>query len=342
MKRAHHTYISAEAWEAFVARYFRNRVLSVTVIEADPWRHPWWTDLSWSVETEQWVARVNPGFCISGSGADPLVSVPENLASEETRERLGITDATSVPVDAYLSELPAIPLPSTRWRAIGTDATTVSGSPAESVPERFARRGVMGPAVLDTTGQNGAVLRVDGLLEDRREARLLRACDLVLTHDRVRSVITPSLLPGILDVEFAQVNQISRPGPWLEIQRQYEPVAGRAIADVVLGSAADTGRDEHLIATLYLLSPPGAESGSDPDSTWEPSVEYRRRWNLEYRATYEDTIVEPTRLTIAVPQLGLGALGIQAQPILDEINARTAELEAALGRVENFGTFSIA
>jgi hypothetical protein len=342
MKRAHHTYISAEAWGAFVAYYFRNRVLSVTVIEADPWRHPWWTDQSWSAETEQWVARVQPGFCLSGTGADPQVSVPENLAGEETLERLAITDPTSASVDAYLSEAPAIPLPAARWRAIGTDAAAVSGSPIEAVPERFAERGVMGPAVLDTTGDGGAVLRVDGLLEDRREARLLRACDLVLTHERVRSVIAPSLLPGILDVEFAQVNQISRPGPWLEIQRQYEPVAERAIADVVLGSAADTGRDEKHLATLYLLSPSGAEPGSDPDESWEPSVEYHATWNLQYRATYEDTIVEPTRLTIAVPQLGLGALGIRAQPVLDQINARTAELEAALRRVENVGTFSIA
>jgi len=342
MRRPHRTYISAQAWDAFVAQYFRNRVLSITVIEADPWRHPWWTDLSWSAEAEQWTARVTPGFCISGTGSDPQVSVPENLAGEETRERLEITDPTSDLVDAYLSELPSIALPSSRWRAIGTDAAAVSGSPIESVPPQFSRRGVMGPAVLDTGGEGGAVLRVEGLLEDRREARLLRACDLVLTHDRVRSVIAPSLVPGLLDVEFAQANQISRPGPWVEIQRKYEPASERGIVDLLIGSAADTGRDELHLATLYLLSQPGAEPGSDPDATWEPSVEYHVKWNQQYRATYEDTIVEPTRLTIAVPQLGLGALGIRAQPILDEINQRTAELEAALRRVENVGRFSLA
>jgi hypothetical protein len=330
-------------WDAFVDRYFRNRILSVTVIDALPWRHPWFTELAWSTPAEQWTARINPGYCLSGTGADPQITVPANLASAETRERLSIEDEESdEPIDASLSELPSIPIAASRWRPIGTDAVVLSGSTAEPVPDRFAKRGVMGHVVLDTAGQGGVVQRVSGLLSDRRSARLLRACDIVLTHDRVRSSIVTSLSPGVLDIDFVQVGTIARPGPWIQIERKYEPAANGSIVDLVIGAAADTGRDILHLATLYLLSPEGQDPGSIPDETWEPSVEHHREWNLQYRAIYEDTIVEPTRLTIAVPQLGLGALGMRAQPILDEINARTAELEAQLRRVENAGTFSLA
>lgn len=343
MRRPRQNVIPPAEWNDFVRDYFRNRVLQVTVIDAGMWRHPWWTDLRWSIEAEMWTARITPGYCLSGTGADPQVSVPATLAAQETLDRLEIEDPTSEPVDAYLSELPAVPVRVSQWRPIGTDAVVVSGSIGEPVPARFAERGVMGPTTLDTGGDGGTVQRIDGLIEERNQARLLRACDLVLTHDRVRSVIAPSLSPGVLDVEFTQVNAISRSGPWVEIQRKFEPPGERAaLADRVTGAAADTGRDELHLATLYLLSPEGQEPGSDPDATWEPSVVHHREWNLQYRATYEDTIVEPTRLSIAVPQLGLGALGMRAQPILDEINRRTAELEALLRRTENVGTFSLA
>lgn len=342
MRRRRQSLIDAEGWNAFVERYFRNRVLSITVIDAPPWRHPWWTDLRWSIEAGQWTATVKPGYCLSGTGADPQVSLPARLAPADTLDRLGLDDPTSEPVDAYLSERPAIPIDVSKWRAIGTDAIVASGSAAEAVPRRFAERGVMGAGVLDTGGEGGAVLRVGGLASDRASARLLRACDLVLTHDRVRSVIVPSLSPGVLDVDFSQVAAIRRPGPWVEIQRKHEPPGSGGIVDLVLGASADLGRDSIRLATLYLLSPPGQESGSEPDQTWEPSVTHHREWNLQYRAVYDDTIVEPTRVSLAVPQLGLGALGIRAQPVVDEINRRTAELEAALRRVENAGAFTLA
>jgi hypothetical protein len=342
MRTAQKVWIDPDDWDRFVAEYFFRRIRSVQVLDASEWRHPWQTDLAWSAEAEQWTARVWPGYCLSGSGADPRVIVPETLAGEEALQRLEIAKPSEDrSAEVYLSEVPSIPLPPIKWRAIGTDAVVVSGSAGEPVPERFRRRGVISPVELDTGGDNGAVVRVSGLVEDRRQARLLRACDLVLTHDRVRSVVASSLMPGVLDVEFSQINQVSRRGPWVEIQRQYVP-PGAGILDLVTGAAADPGRDELHLATLYLLSPEGEEPGSVPDETWEPSSIYRQQWNLQYRATYEDTIVEPTRISIAVPQLGFGALGARAQPIVDEINRRTAELEAALRRTENVGVFSRA
>lgn len=343
MRKPQKVTIDADAFEDFVDEYFRKRIRSIEVLDAPDWRHPWRTDLTWDYEGERWTAKVWPGFCLSGSGADPQVIVPGTLVGLETRERLGIDlrKPEEESIEAYLSESPRIPLPPIKWRAIGTDAVVVSGSAGEPVPEKFQKRGVMSPTELDTQGENGAVVRVSGLVEDRRQARLLRACDLVLTHDRVRSVVQPTVVEGSVDVEFSQIGTISRKGPWVEVQRKFEP-PGAGIVDLVLGAAADTGRDELHLATLYLLSPEGEEPGAVPDETWEPSAIYRHRWNLQYRATYEDRIVEPTRISIAVPQLGGGALGIRAQPIIDEINRKTAELEAALRKVENVGVFSRA
>jgi hypothetical protein len=343
MRRPRTSLISVDGWNAFVDAYFRGRVVSITSIEPIPWRHPWWSDIRWDSIGERWTAEITPGFCLSASGNDPLVSVPGVLAAVGTMERLGIERPTSATVDAYLSELPRVPISVTQWRPIGTDAVEVTGSIGESVPQQFLDRGVVGPVVLDTSGQNGAVTRLSGFVQDRNAARLLRACDLVLTHDRPRTVIGPSLGDGVLDVDFSLLsNGVRRAGPWVEIVRKYEPAEPGGIADQIFGAAGDTGRDVRHLATIYLLSQPGQEPGSEPDETWAPTVVYHTEWNQQYRVRFQEVTVESTRITIAVPQLGGGALGARAQPIVDEINQRTAELEAALARVENFGIFSLA
>jgi hypothetical protein len=335
--------ISAPAWNAFLDRYYRGRILSITALEPPPWRHPWWTELQWSTIAESWTITVEPGFCLSSTGADPQVTTREDLASTETLERLEIVRPGNKPVDAYLSEAPRVPVPVIKWRPIGTDATGLTGEATESVPTRFAERGVMGPLVLDTSGDGGIVTRVSGLASDRRQARLLRAADLVLTHDRSRAVVESTLDGSQLDIDFslASAGQ-ARPGPWIQLERKYEPGAPGDLVDRIVGGVADGGRDMLHLATLYLLSAPGQEPGSEPDATWEPSVVHYVRWNQQYRTTMSDLVVEPTRVSIAVPQLGLGTLGAQAQPVVDEINRRTADLEAALRQVENFGTFSLA
>jgi hypothetical protein len=343
MRRRTSIQISTAMWNGVVERYYRNRILSITVLEPPPWRHPWWTELQWSSVAESWTIRVEPGFCLSSEGVDPQVTIPGILAAAETLERLEIERPSGDPVDAYLSESPRVPVPVIKWRPIGTDAVGLSSEATESVPERFAARGVMGPVVLDTGGSGGLVTRLSGLASDRRQARLLRAADLVLTHDRSRAVVESTLVGSQLDIDFSLASAGSaRRGPWIQIERKYEPASPGDIVDRIVGAVADGGRDTLHLATLYLLSGPGQEPGSEPDATWEPSVVHHRRWNQQYRATNSDLVVEPTRVSIAVPQLGLGALGARAQPVLDEINRRTAELEAALRRVENFGTFSLA
>lgn len=335
--------INTTDWNDFLDRYYRGRIASITALEPPPWRHPWWTELQWSTIAESWTITVEPGYCVSSTGADPQVTTREDLASPETLERLEIVRPGKKSVDATLSESPRVPVPVIKWRPIGTDATGLAGEATESVPTRFAARGVMPPVLLDTRGDGGIVTRVSGLESDRRQARLLRAADLVLVHDRSRAVVESTLDGSQLDIDFslASAGQ-ARPGPWIQLERKYEPGEPGDLVDRIVGSVADGGRDMLHLATLYLLSAPGQEPGSEPDATWEPSVVHYVRWNQQYRTTISDLVVEPTRVSIAVPQLGLGALGARAQPIVDEINRRTADLEAALRQMESFGTFTLA
>lgn len=341
MRKRRPNAISGRWWNAFVEEYFRGRVLSVRGEDAPPWRHPWWTDLRWSHEAEQWVARATPGYCVSAEGADPQVEIPARFASAETRERLGLSGDETTTCEARLSERPGIPLPTSRWRAIGTDAVETTGSPGEAVPARFAARGVMGATVLDSGGEGGLVTRLSGLATDRAEARLLRACDLVLTHDRQRATAAVDLSASAVDVVFSS-SAPARRGPWLEVRRKHEIEPPPGAMDMIVGGSADVGRDSLRLATLYLLSEPGAEPGAEPDATWEPSVVHRQKWNLQYRSRRQEMIVAPTRIAVPVPILGLGALGARAQPIVDEINRRAAEMEEALAARRSEGVFSLA
>lgn len=331
-------------WNRLVELWFRRRVLELNVLEPQPWRHPWFTRVEWDGVESVWRARISPGFCLSPSGeAVPRVSLAERLAPPETLARLGIdSPASESPVDCYLDEDPAIPLPVGLLRAIGTDAPAIAGGETESVPPFFVERGVLGPAVLDTSGE-AAVVRIDGLISSRSSARLLRACDLVLYHDRLATTVSRTLEPDAVafDLTLSRLPS-NRVGPWIETARDYQAEAARDAAAVLLGAQTDPGRDGLHLATVYFLSPAGAAEGSDPDATWQPYVRHRAFWNLQYLARSEIVPVEPTRIAVPVPQLGLGQLGAAAAIFTEAVNRNLAQLEAALRRVENAGEFYMA
>lgn len=324
--------------------FFRHRVLDLNFLEPTPWRHPWYTRAEWDGTEETWRARIVPGFCLSPSGeAVPVVDLREDLAPEETLARLGIESPSSGnTVEARLDEDPRFPLPASGFRAIGTDAAAVAAGAAESVPDFFAERGVLGAQVLDTSGES-AVIRINGLVSSRANARLLRACDLVLWHDRLQTTVTPELSGD--EVTFTLT--LRRPGDyragaWVGIERDFAAAEAREAASVLLGEQTDPGRDGLHLATVYLLSPPGTPEGSDPDGTWQPYVKHREFWNVQYLTQTAEITVEPTRIAVPVPQLGLGQLGAAAAIFTEAINQNLAELEAALRRVENAGAFYMA
>lgn len=324
--------------------FFRHRVLEVNLLEPTPWRHPWFARVEWDGTEELWRARITPGFCLSPSGeAVPVVDLPEDLAPPATLERLGIESPSSGnTVSAWLDEDPRFPLPASGFRAIGTDALAVPGGATESVPDFFSDRGVLGPQVLDTSGE-AAVIRINGLVASRANARLLRACDLVLWHDRLQTTVTPEIKGD--EVTFTVTLRRpgdARAGAWLGVERDFKGAQAREAAAVLLGAATDPGRDGLHLATVYLLSPPGTPEGSEPDGTWSPFVKHREFWNVRYVTSSAEIVPEPTRIAVPVPQLGLGQLGAAAAIFTEAINQNLSELEAALRRVENTGVFYMA
>ena len=336
---------SAPAFNALVDLYFRHRIVSALALAASPWRHPWHTTVRWSEESGAWLASVKPGACLSAtSDGDPVVRVDRIVAPAETVTRLELPPrGDERNLRAYLSEGAPLTLRPGLFRPIGTDAVGTERLPGEAVPTFFASRGVLGPRILRDAG-GAAVLATEGLVTDRRQARLLRACDLVLGHDRpatTAAVRTSDLSPGSAALEFSTGRATSYDGaPQLSALAKWTSPADVAALDLALGTGTDSGRDEIRLATVYLLSDPGMEEGSDPVGPgWTPFVDHDVFWNLQYQTRFDAVEVEPTRLETPIPILAAGELGRFAKAFTDDINGRVAEMEAALARVRSRGSF---
>lgn len=335
--------IPTTKWNRFVDFYFRNRIAQVVSDDGEPWRHPWYTRLAWDPFEEHWTARVKPAPCVSDtSDGDPTVSVPARLAPPETAERLGLDERSGDgPVDAFLSEEPDIILRPDLWRAVGTDAVVADGS--EAVPAYFTERGVLGPQVMDAGGSQ-VVVRIRGVLADRASARLLRACDLVLTHERARTAVIAQLANldlDEIDVDFLRDASGVRRDPYLQAVREYRDTVVPDSLSLLLGEATDDGRDSIHLATLYLLSPPGTPEGSDPDETWTSHVDHHVHWPLQYVTRFDVVEPDPTRITVPAPQLGQGQLGRIGERFAAAINESFDQLETQLVQVRNEGRFSM-
>lgn len=312
--------VSAESWNRFVDRVFRSRIIDVRGAEPEPWRHPWYTRLAWLGELEAFAIRVKPGYCLSGNPSGAMattvgVEVPGEVAPAKTKERLGTANGLLPDtVEAWLREDPVIPLPAGIWRKVGTDAEPFGQ--LETVPRFFRKRGV-NPAPqgrLDAFGISvaGGVAGDGFPIHDR--PRLLRACDLVLYHDRPANSTDWQLGTGV-EGTIAQFRTVptSRPDrrerPYLRIVRRYDPPAPLDPVAYLQGGVEDAGTDSIRMATLYLLGPRQGEGATgEPEAfpaKWEPHVRHDRFWNLRYLVNRFEP--GPDVLPLEVPGLELAA-----------------------------------
>lgn len=315
--------VSTQAWNRFVTHVMRHRLVGVRSVRAEPWRHPWYTRVGWDLERKAFVWRTKPGFCLSGydQGAREVTvtaRVAAKHAPPKTLERLRKSrhgGSGEDLVDAYLREGPAVTIGAATWRAVGTDAVAFGDGAAEVVPRYFRKRGV-NPAVrrgsdaFGLTATAGAT--ADGFPIWERP-RLLRACDLVLYHDRPANSTDWQLGTGV-EGTIAQFRAVttSRPDrqarPYLRTVRRYEPPAPLDPVAFLQGGAEDGGTDSIVIATLYLLSEAGTREGSAPETNparWSPHVEHRVFWNLQY--VLNGFVSGPAVLPLEVPGLELAA-----------------------------------
>jgi hypothetical protein len=198
---------------------------------------------------------------------------------------------------------------------------------------------VLSPVQVDTSGGE-IVTRIQGLARDRSEARLLRAIEVVLNHDRLVTVTNTATGAGEVIIDLSLQ---SSPGavddPYITLETKYGDTIPADFIPLVTGEATDSGRESIRLATIYFLSYPGAEEGSDPDVRWEAHVRHRVQWNLQFVTQQRVETIEPTRVELPVPGLVGGALGAIGGPLVAAINDNLETMENAFRSVENRGRF---
>lgn len=288
--------------------------------------HPWRTSAGYDVERERWAIRVQPGYVNAAETEVPAMAA--RLAPPETRERLGLSRGSDQSVRPWLSERPWIPIAPALWREIGTGETGVS---AESVPPFFTALGVEAATeiVVDTENQRVSLVAPTPVPEFRR--RYLRAVDVVLTVPKpaIRAALVPTESGGTrIDYTIASGSG----APSLSIRRRYEP---RPPAPTLQEQLA-TGRtdDDYLetrVVTVYLLSPTGTKPGTPLGRDWTAYTAHALFYNRVYSSRVVLDLFPPQALASPIPLAGGAGQSIIAT-ILDDLNARDAELSLTLGR----------
>lgn len=316
--------LTAAAWNALLDRLaplLRNRIMSVTALGGGKWLHPWHTSVKWNATEKRWEATIKPGFV---NGLDVTVSITPPLQDSTAPSSVPLTDSPTVPL--------------TTFRPIGTDAISIDGS-GESVPEYFRVRGVGDPVSLSTEGEDGIVQQVSGLADAQSSQRLLRACEILLYHDRPAAEAQWTQGVGI-DGTFAQFAIAynaatgAKDHGYLRVAKESPLVAAdtdAATAAFLGESFADTPYDWKKVATVYLLSPADAAFDSEPDETWQPHVKHHLFWNLHYAHSPIPPAANNQPLTLNTA--GLGGAGVNLQATVNQMLAQSNDASAALNEM---------
>lgn len=330
------TVASRSGWNRLIDWWAMHRLRRVTVLDAPPWRHPWHCSPIWDGGGESFATSVVPGWCESPTGLPtPSLTTVARLAPGA---EAAIEADPEERITAYLDEGGRLPIPQTIWRPVGTDA---AGS-TEVVPQELLDLGVLPPPTIRET-ESGLVTQVSGLATDRAQARLARACELVLEHGREVVSLTPvadERGTPTLRVDFARPNPR---GPRLGLRREWPDELTPADPGYLPAGAAviaDEGIDRLRLATIYVVSPRGAPEGSAPDQGWTAWVRHHVTRNVAYEVIGPDSrILEPLRFPWLGQSLGLGAGGRIIDSLADDLRNRAAELDAILGGLRTRGRF---
>lgn len=317
--------VSARDWNLVAEELRRNRPLRITPVTRGGWAHPWKTTQSWDNARARWSVSIKPGFV---NGGEVEIELDADEAPEATVQRLG----RAAVYRAYLTELPARSVHPGEMRRIGPDGTpdgaSASGLTYEPVPPFFKAMGVGDPP---GSRFDLATAEFTDILEpnrDRSQERLLRAYDIVLTQERlattVRWAYEGSVSAAQFDVVYANTGH--RELPYISIRKRHFDALDRADALDLLGGLDEPDpQDEIKIATCYLVSPPGAEPGSDPDGTWGAFAKHGAFWNINYSTNILPTRAAYEPVTFDLPLAG----GVSQQAVNTLLATNNDALDAA-------------
>jgi hypothetical protein len=326
--------------------------LAIDAAGAGEWEHPWtiaayyeFLDPPPSPEQPgEWRAMIKPGFV---NGRDAHIPMPEAWFKAQ---KLDVPEVRDVPLTEEIA-----PYLRLTWRnplkpsSIGasSDGEIVFGA-GEGYPKFFEKIGVRPAAKGGRLGKIGAM---EGENAPNR-TREIRACDIVLAQPRPAQRLnlqpnSASLATGepLLDIQttFATGYAASRGNrATLRATSKYTPPDPNARGiDAIFGFLLDGGdaeQDELLMSTVWLVSPPDADSEAEPDHTWTPYAQYFVFWNLNYATRTFIDFLNPEPITFSIP-LAAGA----AQPVINSIlasqNEMFAEALASLDRTDVSGAF---
>lgn len=295
--------------------------------------------MAWDAEGEAWTVAIEPGWCESPTG-DPSPSV-ETIArlAPASVEALASDDRAAV-ITALLVESPRLTIPQKLWRAEGTDAVRLPGAESIPLPAVVAAAGVLDATALIETDR-GLVQQIEGLVVDRAQARLARACEVYLEHGRETAALMPVEEGGVL-----RFTVTFRPAPVaaprIRLRREMideEATPLRWMGDDS-GIVSDEGIDRRHLATLWLISPRGEAAGSLPDGRWTPYIEPWAKRNLAYEVTGPAVrTVDPLVLNVPGRDLGLGAGRSIIDLFAGDLQSQADALDARLADTRTTGSF---
>lgn len=316
--------ITALEWNAFLREVKASRVLDVLSLDhGRQWRHPWYTTADWDPRRKRWLARIKPGFV---NGLDVTASIDDK--------------------DVPLTDSPGLPLMA--WRAIGSDAEPVSSSVSdggalsvsfEAVPEFFKVRGVGEPPTIASDGTDGLVINEN--TNPTTEQRRLRACDLVLYHDR--PALASQVITGI-GFDASQINvalsyrstSSTRRAAYVRAMSRYKAAVTASPLEQLVGLYQQPTFDAIHLATVYALSP--NSRSEEIDESWSIYTAHKEFWNLRYAHSLQGQPLDTTPLRLSTG-LAAGLLDSIGNAMLAPVNDANAAALALLNNRAVAGEF---
>lgn len=335
--------IPASEWNAVVRELWRKLNVQVQITESGAWRHPW--QITPRYDGAAWVASIQPGFV---NGREAYITVPRAKAPAGTIARLRQSKTqpqASSTVDAWLTEFPALPL--SGWRAIGPDAqptnavTEPDGSVSlafEQVPEFFLNLGVAQSPKGNVNADTGVTIQpTDG------RTRLLRALDVVLTQPRMATTsdFESSDVSNSTVLKYTVYTKNAaaiRKRAQIDTTPKYEPPNPQDPLQQLLGIWADDGLTHLHLATVWMVSPPGAEFLSSPDASWKAYLEHRVFWNLDFNTNQLPEALKDQKLSVNTG-LAAGVGDRLNEYLLSQVNDANSAIAQFLGRSTIEGRF---
>jgi len=122
-------------------------------------------------------------------------------------------------------------------------------------------------------------------------------------------------------------------------EKQAVTARQRIIGTLTGNAPTDFPEDELLVCTVYLLSPPGADSSTALDGTWQPYVSHNLFYNLNHASQNLATVKSPPGPITIYTGLAGGLGDAIANQDLATINDAAAALASGLVNVTQEGKF---